>query len=693
MRAHAKSGKTCLMAWRPFSFAVVLFLLLAGFSPAATGQNAEIGRPSLVSPIHKKTEIVAYTRGRPGYGIRIYAKGTAGTNKVGEGRVSPWGWGWVIVNRPLEEGETITAVQVDHKTNSEGFPSLGKIVERVPSDHLIGNEKLKAPTIVPTPFDCQGGFWVKDLVEGVKIPYEIAGPKSQSGHIWTPYQDGFILLQSGLVETQRVKAWQELPPFGKSPAPATQTVGSRPASLASLSKPQIVDLTVGSKVLGIGNLIIGAKVDIYEGLARDRHIGGGIAQASGQLFSVEPFTTPDVWAEQSLCEGERKTVSPRSDPVPLKSLAPPGIEQPICDGATSVTALGTKAGADVELQVKESGDPDFQPEGGAGASGGTTVINFRDGLATLAAGDKVRVRQSQPPPPPNPSSAWTEADVVGTSTPRFEIGNGTPCKACQGYEPGPRFVVGDSIVFAGNKVASTVLTHKSGPIFKATMCGAKSGAESGATVQILRPGNVSVANITLKEVEGKKGYFEGRWKNTFIRDELGPYIARFRIDGAMEDGHFYVTTQGCLDCAVMDFYRACVERMNSLRKRENLTPLTQDKIREGCSDYDALTNHKTNTPHYSMCGSAQNECGPYSLTKDILDECIERKMYYDEKLCFDKYQRDHNDPTVCYSSKDKPGCNCQYGHYVNMTDKARTKAACGIYVTPTGQYKALMNFW
>jgi hypothetical protein len=136
---------------------------------------------------------------------------------------------------------------------------------------------------------------------------------------------------------------------------------------------------------------------------------------------------------------------------------------------------------------------------------------------------------------------------------------------------------------------------------------------------------------------------------------------------------------------VVDFHQQCVDRVNQLRGLEKLSTLQRDTSLEACSDQDAKTNYERNTPHLSMCGQAQNECSTHTSTTSILDTCIEQQMYRDEKACYGK------NPGGCYSDQ---ACMC--GHFVNMMDKKNygyTKVACGLYTTPKGELKAVLNFF
>ncbi len=147
------------------------------------------------------------------------------------------------------------------------------------------------------------------------------------------------------------------------------------------------------------------------------------------------------------------------------------------------------------------------------------------------------------------------------------------------------------------------------------------------------------------------------------------------IPGVGWDGE--VNAQPCAS-----FYQDCVDRVNNLRALENLSPLVRDQGNEESADNDARANYEANIPHSSVSSDAQNECPTYPNTSLILDDCIEKQMYYAEKLCYEK------NPDSCYLDK-----TCQCGHYVNITDNSFTKLACGLYETPNGKFKAILNFF
>ena len=151
-----------------------------------------------------------------------------------------------------------------------------------------------------------------------------------------------------------------------------------------------------------------------------------------------------------------------------------------------------------------------------------------------------------------------------------------------------------------------------------------------------------------------------------------------------------------------DFGQECVDRINTLRALEGLAPLQRYKERECVADDNAKYNFE-NGPHASKDGKklvngkwtgnadpsyrAQNDCSyGKSSIDNVLDDCIEQGMYYDEKPCFESY-----DEEDCYGGgKDGP---CECGHYVNMTNISYNRVACGLYKTPDGKYYSIHNFF
>lgn len=126
-----------------------------------------------------------------------------------------------------------------------------------------------------------------------------------------------------------------------------------------------------------------------------------------------------------------------------------------------------------------------------------------------------------------------------------------------------------------------------------------------------------------------------------------------------------------------DRYADCVARINQLRAEcQCLPPLTRWTEAEGCADQQAQYDYEQDEYHAgftdSICsprGNAQNECPGWGSTEQVIGGCLQ--MMWDEG------------PGEPYS---------EHGHYINMTNPAYTKVACGFYDVPGGGLWAVQNF-
>jgi hypothetical protein len=126
-----------------------------------------------------------------------------------------------------------------------------------------------------------------------------------------------------------------------------------------------------------------------------------------------------------------------------------------------------------------------------------------------------------------------------------------------------------------------------------------------------------------------------------------------------------------------DYYADCVARINQLRwECQCLPPLDRWPEGEACADQHAQYDYEHDEAHAGfsarICengGSAQNECPGYGARFGIIDFCLQQM--WDEG------------PGEPYSA---------HGHYINMTDSAYSKVACGRYETPNGDVWAVQNF-
>ncbi len=126
--------------------------------------------------------------------------------------------------------------------------------------------------------------------------------------------------------------------------------------------------------------------------------------------------------------------------------------------------------------------------------------------------------------------------------------------------------------------------------------------------------------------------------------------------------------------------QTCIDKINQLRATKNLTAYSRWTDAEACVDQQATQDESNNDPHgtFGQCSeSAQNECiggGPGGI-----EGCLD--MMWAEKdqpgcagcdACADAYNP--NCPNCdFYGSQTGDVC----GHYVNMSAKYLTKAACG----------------
>lgn len=164
-----------------------------------------------------------------------------------------------------------------------------------------------------------------------------------------------------------------------------------------------------------------------------------------------------------------------------------------------------------------------------------------------------------------------------------------------------------------------------------------------------------------------------------------------------------------------DFGKECADKINEIRKNEGIKALLTDENEECEADCDAQCNYewelggggthhckpweinKCNLP-LTASGFGQNECAvttPYAngSIDDILNGCIQKQMYENEKKCYQA-----NKPSVeCPTGETPDGCykdkNCPCGHYLNMVKCPFTKVSCGLYETPNGLFKSVQNFW
>jgi hypothetical protein len=351
-------------------------------------------------PIYAGAKIVACEHGTAGCPIFVYASQQLGQpgQLVGQGTVSPVGQGEVYLIRALKEGEFLSAKQ--DPAGYPTWPQKSPTVEKVPFNLLINGEKFKSPMIVPPVKACQGGVRVEGLVEGVcaRVKGGLVFPPAiaADGSDWTPYKSTFVGIAGGLREGDELKTNQSMDEPYPTPSDYSQPPVRVEELPESLPMPRIVedvgndgilDVLVGTEILNVDNLHIGAEVTIYavDQQNKEHPVGGGIASAKCCWGHVEPLKKNLKYCvRQSLCT----LVSPDNPncAFPHDSINTPSIREPLCDGDIDVIVDMTAFGSTVRIRVNG------QDKGNATAFGSSTLINV-DGGVPLKEGDKVTVKQ------------------------------------------------------------------------------------------------------------------------------------------------------------------------------------------------------------------------------------------------------------------------------------------------------------
>ena len=132
-------------------------------------------------------------------------------------------------------------------------------------------------------------------------------------------------------------------------------------------------------------------------------------------------------------------------------------------------------------------------------------------------------------------------------------------------------------------------------------------------------------------------------------------------DGGCDNGPLDAPIPGCMPTPVPDsgnFHRDCVDRINQFRwDCQCLPPLERWKDAEDCSDSQSKKDQSESAAHgnFGQCNeSAQNTCPNWPSTDNVVSGCLQ--AMWDEG------------PGEPFS---------EHGHYINMSNQAYTKVACG----------------
>ncbi len=127
----------------------------------------------------------------------------------------------------------------------------------------------------------------------------------------------------------------------------------------------------------------------------------------------------------------------------------------------------------------------------------------------------------------------------------------------------------------------------------------------------------------------------------------------------------------------------CINKINSLRATKGLAPYTRWQSVEQCVDQEATKDEMTMMPHgawlsnqYSCNGNAQNECLGQGVSG--ISGCLDQMWAEKDQpncsgcdACDNAYSP--NCPNCDFYGMNGPEC----GHYVNMSAKYLSQAACG----------------
>ena len=150
--------------------------------------------------------------------------------------------------------------------------------------------------------------------------------------------------------------------------------------------------------------------------------------------------------------------------------------------------------------------------------------------------------------------------------------------------------------------------------------------------------------------------------------------------GGADDGGSGADDGGGTDTGPPSPYQICIDKINALRATKNLPAYSRWTSAESCVDEQATADEQSNSPHgsFGQCGeNAQNECIGGGAAR--IESCLESMWA----------EKDQPGCAGCDACADayNPNCpNCDFygtqtgdvcGHYVNMSAKYFSQAACG----------------
>lgn len=453
--------------------------------------------PLIAGPVYECAEAVYVSGFVPHATVRVFADVNEQLAEI----TPQFGFANVVLNRPVSEGEKLTATQaVGMITSAHLDPPV--IVVPLP-DGLVANTK---PVVHPDLYECGIVVPADNLVPGMRVHVDESGTEvgvEPAAQAWHPVVTSPLHAAAAVTARQiacegtghEVEGpWSDAVSVKAAPSP-TPAPGVHPDSLI-----------VGNDTVTLTSLLVGAGAEIFD---QGTSVSAGwYATGPASWFPIDPplSSGSSITATQELCGN----VSAESDPVkPHSRLKAPEVVGPICEGNTFVVVRETIVNATVVVMRNGS------VAGYAGAAPGDLIVAL-GGNASLNAGDTVKAIQYMGETISPDSNTVT---VVGSlEQPLVTILGGEPF-----FNPKPGEQPLDGPVFPRGRGL--------GPDIRIQAC-----CSENVRVAVTDPRGDMIAELSPYEV--LPGYFSVRWPWTSTGD--------WEVPSGIPVGRYHVVVQ--TDC-------------------------------------------------------------------------------------------------------------------------------------------------
>lgn len=340
-----------------------------------------LAAPTVEGPLSECSDRVTVTGQLSGATVTVYADGTQVASGTSSGARET-----LSLNQSLPPGAEVVAEQTVGSQTSDRSPHPVEVQE-VPPD--VG------PVGFPTKlFECAQCLRVNGLVPGASV--EIRSDGNVIGTASTTDGATRVSLSQPLDPAAEIVAQQTAcgtDGVETDPPPLQHPAGNREVQGDVLPKPEVNSpILACTSDVTVSGVYPGAEVTVKRSGGPNFDLCFDVGAYN--IFGLAPpFSAGEtVSAEQSFPNCE--VFSAESDPVTVDEtdeLPRPGIEEPLCAGARTVTVTNLVAGATVRITVSP---------GGGGAASGTVFRaeapedgSFTFGVDPLPAGGSVQVEQ------------------------------------------------------------------------------------------------------------------------------------------------------------------------------------------------------------------------------------------------------------------------------------------------------------